>query len=151
MLEPEHIEHLTPGLRRYWLMDRQIVVFEAETAYRADIDAWINGVHDVMNHWPADRPYLVLHDLRASNIVLTPYARRRAQELMLASTDGPGYAAILIANSLVGHTIQWLLRISKMGKVQIEVFFDYDKALNWLTSKVEQHDQSQSVSGGCPG
>jgi hypothetical protein len=151
MLEPDHSETLTPGLRRYWLMDHQIVVFEAETAYRADIDAWINGVHDVMDHWPADRPYLALHDLRASNIVLTPYARRRAQELMLVSTDGPGYAAILIANSLVGHTIQWLLRISKMGKVQLQVFFDRDEALNWLISKVQQHDQSQSISGGCPG
>jgi hypothetical protein len=64
MLDREDFEELTPGLNRYWLMQHQIVVYEATTAYRSVVDMWATSVAEVMEHWPINRPYLVIHDFR---------------------------------------------------------------------------------------
>src|SRR5690348_14362800 len=96
MPENEDFEELTPGLSCYWLMDHRIVVFEALAASRVVVDTWVNSVIREMANWPHDRPYLVLHDFRAKNIALTPYARKRAQDLIPISSGTPGYAAIVV-------------------------------------------------------
>ena len=137
MLDREDFEELTPGLSRYWLMQHQIVVYEATAAYRSVVDSWMNSVIDVMEHWPVDRPYLVIHDFRGKNLVFSPYARKRSQDLILISPQMPGFAAILIQMSIVGYAIQWFMRTAKTGSVDNRIFFNFDEALDWLKTHIK--------------
>ena len=138
MLEREDQEELTPGLSCYWLLDHRIVVFEALQASRIVVDIWVNSVIREMANWPYDRPYLVLHDFRAKNIALTPYARKRAQDLIPISSRTPGFAAIVVGKSFVAQMIKLFMRTQRAGNIDNQLFFDYDEGLNWLKSKMNE-------------
>jgi hypothetical protein len=131
----ENNEELTPGINRYWLANRKIVVHEATAAYREVVDAWVDSVTNVMAEWPHDRPYLALHDFRAQNLVFTPYARKRSHLLMSIEPPVPGFAAIVIQMSIVGYAVQWFMRSTKSARgMTNRLFFDYDEAVKWLLS-----------------
>src|SRR5512144_1348868 len=87
------VEAIAPGLTRQWLCDRQIVVFRISSVSREVVDAWIDTVKATMESWPANRPYLAIHDMTSEKIALTPYARARAEELLPLAAKAPGYAA----------------------------------------------------------
>lgn len=136
MLNRENYTELAPGISQYWLMDHQIVVFEATQSTRVVVDAWVNTVMDVMKNWPKDCPYLALHDFRGKNIAFTPYARKRAQELVPLSSPVPGYAAVIVPGSFVAQIIMLFMRTQKAGNINNQLFFSYDEGLRWLESKL---------------
>jgi hypothetical protein len=129
-------EELTPGLTRQWLIDEQIVVFKATAATRHVTDTWIGSVKDVMQKWPKNRPYLVIHDFRHHNIAFTPYARSRAEELVRVPIGVPGYAAIIVPKSFVGQIIKLFMRTQKSVGIENRLYFEFDEGLSWLKSKI---------------
>src|SRR5438874_1788698 len=118
----EPAEELIPGLRRYWLMDRQVVVFKASGVSRLLVDTWAESVKDVMKSWPRDHPYLVVHDFTDKNIMLTPYARARAEELVRVKVHVPGYAAIILPQSFAAHLIRLFLRAQRYRGIENQGF-----------------------------
>jgi hypothetical protein len=129
-------EQLVPGLIQYWLMDRQIVVYKASAVSRLAVDTWVASVKEVMRNWPADRPYLALHEFTDKHIMLTPYARKRAEELSREPLHVPGYAAIILPQSFAAQLIRLFLRAQRFRGVENQAFFSVDGGLAWLKTKV---------------
>jgi hypothetical protein len=96
----------------------------------------LKNVKVVMGQWPATHPYLVIHDFREGNIALTPYARKRAEELIQVGVHVPGYAAILLPKSFVAQVIRLFMRMQRSRGIENQLFFDYDDGLAWLKSKL---------------
>jgi hypothetical protein len=129
-------EQIVPGMTRQWLLDRQIVVFTMTSPSRDIVDAWIDTVKATMENWPGDRPYLAIHDLTSNKVSLTPYARKRTEELLPLSAKVPGYAAIVLSRSFMAQVIRLFLRSQKQQGVNNVVFFSRQEALEWLKSKI---------------
>jgi hypothetical protein len=130
------IEQIVPGMTRQWLLDRQIVIFTMMSPSRDVVDAWISTVKATMENWPGNRPYLALHDMTSNKVSLTPYARKRAEELLPISAKVPGYAAIVLPRSFIAQVIRLFLRSQKQQGVNNAVFFSQAEALVWLKSKM---------------
>ena len=129
-------EELTQGLLRYWLFDKQIVVYKATASSREVVDAWIDSVKDVMRNWSKTQPYLVIHDFRDHNIAFSPYARSRAAELIKVGVHVPGYAAIVLPQNFVSTVIRLFMRTQKSHGIENRLYFDFEEGLTWLESKM---------------
>ncbi len=127
------IERLTPGLTREWLYDGTIVVYTLVDAHRETIDAWIDAFKADIGRWPAERPFLLMHDFSVKGVISTPYARSRAQELVDARPDVKGLAAIVFPrNSLMITMIQlFLSRQRHAARIQ-RAFPSREQGLAWL-------------------
>jgi hypothetical protein len=132
------VEQLGHGLSREWLLDRRIVVYTARDASRPVVDAWVETFKKDIVAWPADRPFLVMHDLSAKNIAATPYGRRRAQEMVDIRPDLKGRAAIVVANTFTMHLVELFLRNQKQHTPRLRrLFFSREKAFEWLKSALQ--------------
>jgi hypothetical protein len=129
-------EELTRGLQRYWLFDKQIVVYKATESSRLVVDVWIDSVKDVMRNWSKTEPYLVIHDFRDNNIAFSPYARSRTAELIKVGIHVPGYAAIVLPQNFVSTIIRMFMRTQKSHGIENRLFLDFDEGLAWLKSKM---------------
>lgn len=137
-------EEIAQGLLRYWMFDKQIVVYKATASSRDVVDAWIDSVKDVMRNWSTTQPYLVIHDFRDQNIAFSPYARSRAAELIKVGIHVPGYAAIVLPQNFVSTVIRLFMRTQKSHGIENRLYFDFDEGRTWLESKM---GQLTSVSG----
>lgn len=129
------LEEIAPGLTRSWLFDKRIVMFRLSSSSREVADAWVECVKETMEHWPKGQTYLAIHDMTSDKVSLTPYARKKAEELVPLSASAPGYAALLLAPTFVGHLIRLFLRTQRQQGNENQIFFKMSEALNWLNDK----------------
>ncbi len=107
--DSSNIERLSPGLTREWLSGR-VVIYTLTDSRRETIDAWIAAFKSDIAKWPADRPFLVMHDFSVKWPISTPNARRPAQELVEARPDVKGRAVIIFPrNAIMISMIQLFL------------------------------------------
>ncbi len=126
------IERLSPGLTREWLSGR-VVIYTLTDSRRETIDAWIAAFKSDIASWPADRPFLVMHDFSVKGPISTPYARRRAQELVDARPDVRGRAAIIFPrNSLMITMIQLFLSRQRNPARKQRAFSTRELGIAWL-------------------
>ncbi len=131
-LDSSNIERLSPGLTREWLSGR-VVIYTLTDSRRETIDAWVAAFKADIANWPADRPFLVLHDFSIKGAISTPYGRRRAQELVDARPDVKGRAAIVFPrNALMITMIQLFLSQQRNPARQQHVFSTRELGIAWL-------------------
>jgi hypothetical protein len=129
------IEHLSPTVTREWLFDRQIVVYTLADPRRETVDTWINAFRSDIMNWPADRPFLVIHDFSVKGSASTPYARTRAQELVDMRPEVRGRAAVVLPQSSITIAMiqVFLSRQRKTARTQ-RAFARREQAIAWLRS-----------------
>lgn len=132
------VEQIAPGLSRSWLLNKRIVVFRLSSSSRSVADAWVECVKETMEHWPKGQPYLAIHDLTSDKVSLTPYARKRAEELIPLSAGAPGYAALLLSPTFVAHLIRLFLRAQRQQGNENQIFFNMTDAVKWLNRKAAE-------------
>lgn len=133
MVEARKIEMITENLKRYWLHEGKIVVFEPNGISHATVDAWHDSTLESARNCPAGQAYHELHDLRKTS--LTPYSRQKALELVKALGDRSGRSAIIIAKSYEGQLIVFFVNnvFSRIPKNRPRrVFTDFQQGLKWL-------------------
>jgi len=130
-------ETIIPGFTRSWMFDKRIVVFRGTGVERTIVDAWVNCVKETMLQWPPNQIYLAVHDFTMKELFLTPYARKRAEELIPLSTQTPGHAAILLTPTVTAHLIRLFLRTQRRSGNDNQIFFNKADAIKWLLSKSE--------------
>jgi hypothetical protein len=126
------VEQLSSGITREWILDRRIVIYAGVNPARAAIDTWYDAFKTDILAWPADRPYLVLHDLTNKNVALTPYARKRAQDMIYLRPELKGHSALLLRNTFASHLIDLFLRQQRQTARERHVFYSREKAIDWL-------------------
>ncbi len=130
--DSSNIERLSPGLTREWLSGR-VVIYTLTDSRRETIDAWIAAFKFDIAKWPADRPFLVMHDFSVKGAISTPYGRSRAQELVDARPDVHGRAAVIFPrNALMITMIQLFLSRQRNPARKQRVFPNRELGIAWL-------------------
>lgn len=128
------------GVTRQYLFDRRIMVIRTEGDMgQAAVDRWAQTVIESVQTWQRGRPILVLHDLSTRSQGLTPYARRRAEEIYTyAPPDVLCAVALVLAPGVMTRLVQLLLRLPSFNRpnVQQQIFTDEARALFWLQQRM---------------
>lgn len=131
--EAQNVEFVHENLKRYYLHDGQIVVFEPDGAHRNTVDAWKDFTLETANNRPDGTDFHEIHDMRNSTI--TPYARHKAVELTQALGAVPGRSAIIISKSHTGQMIGFLVNnvFNRFNRTRVrKVFTEFEPAVTWV-------------------
>ena len=128
----EEPENLAPDVMRTWLHNRRIVVMKLSSHSHAAIDVFVDTIITLLNEWNADQPILILYDLRYIGFSL--YLRNRSEAAARETPDRDGRAAFVLSYSTMQRIIRYVImtRFVRKTKLQRQIFFDYDEALEWL-------------------
>jgi hypothetical protein len=133
----EPIEALGHSITRQWYWQHQAVVYGYRSTERVAVDTWAEAVLADMRAWPAEKPFLALHDLRG--VGMTPYSAYRSEMVGRAlRKELHGRYAGLIDSGPVGSTIRFFA-VSRLRRIMPQLesgfFFDFDEAMAWLQEK----------------
>ena len=103
---------------------------------RAAVDVWYEAFKADILAWPGDRPFLVIHDLTHKNVALTPYARKRVQEMVFLRPELEGRSALILRSTFASHLIELFLRQQKQTPRVRRAFFSREKAIDWVKEKL---------------
>ncbi len=129
---PRAVEWLSAGVSREWLFDKKVAVYTVLNASRESVDTWAETCKTDINNWPANQPVLLMHDLSAKGIALTPYARERSQAIAATRPESRGRIAVVLSSSLAASLIQLFLRTEKRTPRIHRAFSSREKGLAWL-------------------
>jgi hypothetical protein len=138
------------GIHTEFLAEGKIIAYTLSSAKLATLTAWSEVALRQLQDWPADRPYLALHDLSypgaglvylaaveydVFNIGVTPGRRREVDALLDQYPNRVMALAIVISASLTGGIMQLkLLRPDPQNqRIRTKAFFDRATAVEWLT------------------
>jgi hypothetical protein len=137
--QPSDTENITSYLRLEWLEDRRIVTFVLSdlpaTNLRASIDTWIEQLERVYHAWPADQPFLCIHDLATvqPSLIANPYLKGRLQTFADQHTgDGKlKAAATVMSRNTMTHLTRLIARPDQ-DELRQNYFFGREDAVRWL-------------------
>jgi hypothetical protein len=137
------VDEATVSLER--LHEGRIVVFTIKGAStRPVVDKWFDVVAGVVTSWPAEKPYLALHDLTDKRVTLTPYARGRVREFDDLVRRLHGRIAIALPNTFMGHMIRlFLATVRWQQALPTEGFLSKEAALRWLEKALPENHSSK--------
>jgi hypothetical protein len=130
------VEQLAHGITREWILDRRAVIYAGINPTRAAIDIWYEAFKEDLLAWPADRRFLVVHDLTNKNVALTPYARKRTQDMIYLRPELKGFSAVIMRNNFASHLIELFLRQQTQTPRIRRIFFSHEKAIDWIKTLV---------------
>lgn len=144
---PEPGTEIAPGIKFDLLLGGKIwsYTITSKENTRAATDAWISSMMALVKDWPAGKPYFALHDMAHFKGGPSPYTNGRVNELRAFRPDVPGYAAVILPNSMFTQLIKLLVRASNSSnrsKVVSEVFFTRDTGLAWLEKRIIEAPQA---------
>jgi hypothetical protein len=131
-LQPEREEYLNPYLRRYWLKEGRVIVYQPIPGGDM-LKVWFNAVLQGVQEWDTDKPYLEIQDMRGANA--NPGNQRVAMDLMRRMAYRWGRSAVLISKSPRGQIFAYFVNhvfVPFMGNIKRRVFFTMEEALEWL-------------------
>jgi hypothetical protein len=128
------IEQLYPGVTLEWVLDHRAFIMTAHDTTRAAVDAWMERAMQVVRDWPANQPVLIAIDASDPHITRTPYQRERLKELRTLRPELKWYMALMPSRTYMMNLMQLGARLYT-GRHQIRIFFERQKAIDWLASQ----------------
>ncbi len=127
------VKELTRGVTLQRIAGGQIIILTISRTVPEAVDAWAEASLRMLDVWPPDRPYLLLHDVSTPGVALTPYIRQRSRELATAAPHVGGRVAVLLPRGALGRVIRiYLNYLSRNANRTLRAFLDRDEALAWL-------------------
>lgn len=130
-----NIEQLYPGVTLEWILDHRAFVMTAHESTRPGVDAWMNRAMEVVRDWPANQPVLLAVDASDPKVIRTPYQRERLKELRSMRPELKWCMAFIPPRTYVMNLMQLGAKFST-GRRQIRIFFERQKAIDWLASQI---------------
>ncbi|MBX3080322.1 MAG: hypothetical protein KF716_01730 [Anaerolineae bacterium] len=137
---------IASGLSLEWLYNGRVLIFTWTSINRETIDAFAEAYRTLLSTWDASEPFHQLNDLRFEGFNFTPYLRHAVQQVISESLQRGvhGCVANVVQPGLSMRVVQFFLHaLSFMPNNKAELFTDYDKAVAWLVSQLEDEPQSQ--------
>ena len=131
-----NIRELGNGMVVEGLDDDAITVFQGAKYSRDGIDVWAQAVIDDINQ--DNKNIAHLHDMRTASVVITPYVRKKLQDVG-ENRDNEGYVALVMTPNPLTNIVRFFVQREfkkDQPKVDMQLFFDYDEALTWLRERV---------------
>lgn len=128
--EPEQI---APRVTLQWLDNKQLVVYMVQSLTREATDAWVENALELFRQWPANKRILIVYDFTlCGGVALTPYIRKRAEELAIIRPEISGRVAVILPRS-VGTQAARLFVLAKLKKSRVRrIFFTREEGLAWV-------------------
>mgnify|MGYP000013505207 CR=1 FL=1 len=127
-----------PNVMLEWVDDRTIAILTVTSIQREAISAWADKAVEIVSTRPEGQPHLVIHDVSAPSLTLTPYIRERAQYAVSHYPESGGRTAVVVPKGLSGSVlklfINQLMRIVR-GR-PTKAFFSRDEALMWVRAEL---------------
>lgn len=89
-------------------------------------------IHDRINRWDANTPYLVLYDMRAEGVNLTPYMRAKASESHDLRQEVRGAIAVVLVQDPFTLIMSLFARLRRNKSREVQLFFSMEEGLAWL-------------------
>jgi hypothetical protein len=123
-------QHLTVK----WMYQRHIVVYSVTgpLAMRDVAYTWQQAVKQTLGEWPADRPYLAIHDGTHADFTMSPYLQSTIREMFNLRPDLLRHIAVVTPNTLATQLLGALLRTSKRPNLRCQIFSRREDAVRWL-------------------
>lgn len=115
-----------------------ITLFRGEKYSRNGIDVWAQAVIDDINQ--NNKRIVHLHDMRNASVVITPYVRKKLQDVG-ENRDNEGYVALVMTPNPLRNIVRFFAQRDfkkDQPKVEMQLFYDYDEALVWLRQRVNE-------------
>lgn len=137
-----NVQEIAPGITMEWLHNDQIIAYTMGTSDSGYVDDLVKVVHQNMENWPADRPYLAIYEITNNDMFLTPHVRTRLKDALTSFPDLHGRYAAVLPGGGTSHAIRlFLMTTHRQGVREHKIFRDRETALTWL---VEFIDRKQS-------
>jgi hypothetical protein len=135
--QPEEMEYITPHFKRYWLNNKQIVVYVPMSGEEEGLlDKWTDSILSTLRNWSDDKPYREIQDLRQASS--NPGNQRKAMTLVRQMAVYEGRSAAIISDSYSGRAFSYFVNhVFKAftGKIERKVFFSIEEAVEWLSEE----------------
>ncbi len=139
----DSVEQIVPGVTLEWLTNGRIAYFNVTTVERVAVDAWLNCSLGIVKSWPAEVPYLAIHNVSGS--ALTPYTRERsAQTVAMTPQYLHGRSAVVMPRTIFNQAIQLFVTINlarQKPNIQRRVFLDLDESIRWVLNYHKTEDR----------
>ncbi len=129
---------VTPNASREWLADGRIILFTVQSAKHDAIDAWADLILEASNAYPVERPWLIIHNIAVVNAAITPYARKRIDDVNLGGPQNlKGRVAIVTPQSIFARLVRLYVNtlqrnLPNLDEITMRVFFKQAEAEAWL-------------------
>lgn len=150
--EASERHEIYPGLTLEWHADKKIVAYRISLVSHTLIDTWAKLVVSIMEDWPADQPYLAMHDLSQPgvslqyatlvnfdtvNIGVNASGRKAVESIMDSRVEFFGQVAVNFNLSVSGQ-VNRMLADRRIGTpfVKYRSFYHRDNALIWLRETI---------------
>lgn len=160
----EEIDEVAQGISCLWYADRQLVVYQITEISSQIVKTWADVVYQTIENWPADRPYLALHDLsrpgvslfyasmvsfKTKNIAVLPSAQERVKAIIDAREDFRARIALNFNYTLSGKVNNLLAaRQQETPTIIYKVFYNQESALHWLIEPLKANEEPSSSQVG---
>src|SRR5947209_2972505 len=125
-------EEIAPGITVNWLADRRIVFITFGTVLPDSVDAAMAYISNLIDTWPANRPFLSVLDFASKAITLTPAIRSCILQIVQRQPDIAGSNAVILPRSFAKQMLEMSL-VTLSGKHrESEVFFTAEEGITWL-------------------
>lgn len=152
---PVRVEEVVHGLQVKWFRGDEIVCYKLLSMSHSLLESWSATVLKILEAWPADKPYLAIHDLDEKgvglaysiqtgfdvlNIGVRPASRQPAEDLIEKQPNRRARVAFIFNDSVSGNLGHVFARNQRVRHTLIEyqVFFDFEAAYKWVSSQPEQ-------------
>jgi hypothetical protein len=130
------------GMVVYSLDDGTITLFRGSKFSRKSIDVWAQAVLEDIKRDHKNIAHL--HDMRGSSVAITPYARKKLQDVG-EDPGNEGFVALVMDRGPLTSIVRFFAQREfrqDQPKVVMSMFHDYDEALAWLRERVSERKRS---------
>ena len=129
------IETIAPKISAQWIDGGRLIVIRSYTTSEDLYDQWDDWMRVLLDHWPIDRSFCVLYDVRDPRFGLSLPMGTKLRYLLADYKQLHMYSAILTPNDKQKTAIAVVINTIQTYPTQTQKFFtDVDAAKDWLRS-----------------
>ena len=136
-------EQYNHGITRTFIDDSALAIIRTQGNMSRDaINTWASLQVLTMQEWQSKRPIAILNNLSHPQQGLSPFARKRTQDVIKAIPDGMiVYSAVVLPKTFMYHIMDMFLRskIFKKQTLEIQLFQTEQQAIAYLREQLAKH------------
>lgn len=125
-----------------------IAIVDIDSVRRGVVDSLYAWIHDRINRWDANTPYLALYDMRHESVNLTPYMRAKASESHDLRQEVKGAIAVVLVQDPFTLIMSLFARLRRNKSRKVQIFFSMEEGLAWLREVRDTFTAEDAVTPG---
>jgi hypothetical protein len=115
-----------------WLEDDKILCVRFMSTGSETAEKWFKEGQALLSSWPAEKPLLMMYDMRKVRNLMSAEAIQTTQALARINKDRTGKAAILLHETAPSQNIKATAKYTIPSNYTSKMFMDEPEAIAWL-------------------